>query len=64
MNTNIFHSILLLINTIIAALLMFDWTSLGVSESTGNLIAGIVLLISTVAKTLLNASGNPQTGAK
>lgn len=64
MTTNIFHSILLLVNTIIASLLMFDWTSLGVSEQTGNLVAGIVLLISTVAKGLLNATGNPQTGVK
>lgn len=64
MNTNIFHSILLLVNTIIGSLLVFDWTAIGIPESTGNLIAGIVLLISTIAKTLLNASGSPQTGIK
>jgi len=61
MNTNLFHTILLVLSTIVGAFLQFDWTSLGVSESQAAQIAGIVVMISSIVKILLTGIGSGQT---
>lgn len=61
MNTNLFHTILLVLSTLVGAFLQFDWTSFGVSEGTAAQIAGIVVMISSIVKILLTGIGSGQT---
>lgn len=62
MNKNLFHTILLVLSTLVGAFLQFDWTTFGLSESTSAQIAGIVVMVSSVLKLVLNGTGNAATG--
>lgn len=62
MKLNILHSILLLINVILASIVTFDWTSLGLSATTAGEVSGAIIMASTIVTGLLNWGGKAATG--
>lgn len=61
---NKLHSVFLLFNIIIGAMMTFDWTQIGLAPHTAQVVAGVVLLGANMTKLALNATGNGATGVK
>jgi hypothetical protein len=62
MNTNMVHNILNLPGLIVASLILYDWTALGLSPSTAAMVSARYLLADKVIKFGMNVTRDGLTG--
>ena len=62
MNANAFHNILNLIGLVVASLVLYDWTQLGMSAETAATISAGLLLADKIIKFTMNIFRDGFTG--